>query len=147
MDLIHPLDPNLPFSERFKFSNDGSLSIYDTDFQCVTVELVFGNMGTRIISNNDTMNAFPQFPGTIGPSGTTTITCPLAGHAPSSSEIPTYFKTDFAFVVSYRHFLHPFGTRNCFEFVGETDAEKKVQWTYKGNKCPDTFVPPFSIPH
>ena len=128
------LNPASPFSEAFTVSNDGKLAVYNLKFYC---HIIAAHKGTAIYEDNQ-MDAEPSKLSTILSSGSTTIYCPIE-RATGNDSPDKYTRAQITFRVTFQHLLHPWGTQDCFQFLGVLDSDNRVQWTHLNNNCPINF--------
>ena len=129
VDPYIQLDPDTPFSERFKVSNDGLFAIHDVDFGCSIAKATFLNnqlpagqvVGIHILLPDN-------YRKVIEAAGSTTVDCPLSDIVNFAGV--KYDSAEIQFTVAFRPTLYPWRKERNVRFHGQLDSQGKVRWLY-----------------
>jgi hypothetical protein len=123
------LNPNSPFSERFKVENDGYFSIYDVEFNCRIVKATtFSGSSVHDIVFKETS----RYRKSIVPADSVTMDCPVDETFAlySSGKRDPWRSAQIQVSIRYRPSLYPWHKQRIVGFTGQLDGQNNVQWTY-----------------
>jgi hypothetical protein len=131
------LNPDFPFSERFRVSNDGNFDINDASFTCLIIDSVSDTASMKGIHEQDNLaDAHPHDVKTISADGSATIDCPW-DRVFYVNQTRHYSKVEMEFRMSFRPSLYIWFKQSCFRFLGVLNTQAQVEWTYESGECFD----------
>ena len=116
------LDPDSPFSERFKVSNDGFFSINDVDVRCDILEAK-GTKSTVI----QTILYHYAYRKVLQAGVPMTIDCPLDKITPPGNK---WMSAKIGLVLGFKPDWYLWRIQKSVNFHGEIDSEGKLCWLY-----------------
>jgi hypothetical protein len=129
VDPYIQLDPLTPFSERFKVSNDGYLSIYNIDASCYIGEAktsaIVGLHGATMLKNILITSRRRQI---LEPGNSMTINCPVDQIMVLNSK---FVSAEIEFIIDFNPSWYFWREHMKVRFSGQLDSQGNVQWTYE----------------
>src|SRR4029077_10392840 len=120
------LNPNSPFSERFRVLNDGYFSIYDVESDCRVIKAIDMNEG---LATEDFMIGVGIYRKEIPAGDSTTIDCPFNRMFATMPPVP-YLSAEIELIVHFRPPWYIWKKRKAVKFTGVSDSQWNVHWTY-----------------
>jgi len=134
LDPYNRLNPDSPFSERFRVSNDGNFDIDDVSFRCLVVNASSEYNNSQNTQTNNLFDA--DVAATISAHGSTTVDCPVEQFLGYDATHLHYTAAEMEFRMRFRPTLY-WWQKPCFRFIGVLNSQQQVEWTYENNKCSD----------
>jgi hypothetical protein len=129
VDPYIQLNPDSPFSERFKVSNDGFFPIYDVEFRCVVIKAtaVMNQVPAREI-DNVYLTIPTNFRKVIDAAASTTIDCPFDRGVTFPGT--KYNSAEIQFTMIFTPSMYFWPKQKDFTFHGSLDSSGNVRWLY-----------------